>query len=127
MSLPYIHPDNKDKRFSFDSRAYGSATLEDCCAADLGILHKKGLVEAKAAENTVRNQFEKEPFNCGFWPTEDGWQIGINGSHLGDEGYCLIYVSFDRVISFDTDVVVKDQVELWNQINECLIAYFFKK
>jgi hypothetical protein len=45
---------------------------------------------------------------------------------MGSPEYCLVYVSFLRVISFDFDAVAEDEVEMWHYINECLLAYFFK-
>jgi hypothetical protein len=50
--------------------------MEDCIAADLGYYNDKNFVETKACELTVREQFEKSPFNVRFCITNDGYEIG---------------------------------------------------
>ena len=121
---------SKDTRkLNFDRKAYQDAIMEDCIMADLGYTNEeigKDFVNIKSSELTVRNQFEKAPFNCRFCPTNDGMEVGIKDAEMGTDGYCLVYVSFLRVISFDFDKTAVDEVEMWHFVNDCLIDYFFK-
>ncbi len=117
--------DKLGRDLNFDRQASWAASMEDCIAADLGIFHDKDFVNIKASEYTVRNQFEKEPFNCFFSRTNDGYQIGVKGSDVHGEN-CLVYVSFLRVMSFDFNKEASDEIEMWHFVNECLISYFFK-
>ena len=114
------------RKLNYTSKAYSSAIMEDCIAADLGYYNDKNFVETKACELTVREQFEKSPFNVRFCITNDGYEIGVKNAEMGSPEYCLVYVSFLRVISFDFDAVAVDEVEMWHYVNECLLAYFFK-
>jgi hypothetical protein len=100
--------------------------MEDCLDADLGIFNDKHFVETKACELTVKEQFEAAPFNCKFSITNDGLEVGVMGAEIESPEYCLVHVSFLRVISFDFDKVAEDETEMWHFINDCLITYFFK-
>ena len=117
------------RKLNFGRKAYQDAIMEDCIMADLGYTNEeigKDFVNIKSSELTVRNLFEKVPFNCRFCPTNDGMEVGIKDAEMGTDGYCLVYVSFLRVISFDFDKTAVDEVEMWHFVNDCLIDYFFK-
>jgi hypothetical protein len=114
-----------ERRLNYDQKAYSSAIMEDCIKADLGYPDTKGFVETKACELTVRNQFEKAPFNVRFCVTNDGWEIGVVGAEMREEGYCIVYVSGLQVMSFGYNTFAVDEVEKWHYVNDCLIRYFF--
>lgn len=97
--------------------------MENCIAYDLGLDYDK---KAKLIENNCRENWKS--FVC-FGHTNDGLQVeGLEAKgDLNHPDFCIVYVSFGKVIS-DLEVIdTNNSTELWDAINRALYHFFFNK
>lgn len=103
------------------STAHSDMVMEDLLMADEGYFQTKEERELSLAKKLFAENWKS--FNIRADITNDGYHVGDFTKDSDHPDYCIIYVSFLRVIHSDGVIECENQLQVWNEMNNIIANY----